>query len=152
MRVDRERAMFVCEYCGSEVVPPADEDGVLVLGQVKQQCPLCAKPLSAGSLEAYDLLYCAACHGMLISMEDFPQLLAALRSHLAAPAAYLAPRSDADASRTIQCPKCGAAMDDHAYGGGGNVNVDTCEACEMIWLDRGELRKIASAVDHPAYT
>jgi hypothetical protein len=84
---------------------------------------------------------------MLVDMDDFQPLIAALRSHRDAPAAFLAPRSSSDADRTLKCPKCGAAMDDHPYGGGGNVNVDTCEACEAIWLDGGELRKIASAAD-----
>ncbi len=152
MRVDRERALFVCDYCGSEAVPPASDDGVLVLGESKQKCPVCAKSLSTGSLEQYDLLYCTECHGMLISMDDFQPLISTLREEQAAPAAFLAPRSEADARRTLHCPKCGKEMDDHPYGGGGNVNVDTCEACESIWLDRGELRKIASAADHPAYT
>jgi len=152
MRVDRERAIFICDYCGSETVPPATDDGVMVLGQAKEKCPLCDQPLKQASLEQYDLLYCEQCHGMLVSMDDLPQLIAALRTHFAAPAAYIAPRSSDDAERVLHCPKCGAAMDDHVYGGGGNVNVDTCETCESIWLDRGELRKIASAADHPAYT
>ena len=152
MRVDRERAIFICDYCGSEAVPPSGDDGVLVLGQTSHQCPVCATALSTGSLEQYDLLYCEHCHGMLISMDDFPSLVSSLRSHLAAPAAFLAPRSQADAERILHCPKCQREMDDHPFGGGGNVNVDTCESCDSIWLDGGELRKIASAVDHPAYT
>jgi Zn-finger nucleic acid-binding protein len=38
-------------------------------------------------------------------------------------------------------------MDKHAYGGGGNVDVDSCEQCEVLWLDRGELSRIVAAPD-----
>jgi Zn-finger nucleic acid-binding protein len=152
MRPDRDRGLFVCDYCESQAVPPADDDGVLLLGSTQEKCPICtSKPsplaLSKGSLESFNLLYCEHCRGMLIDMDDFQPLIAALRSHRDAPAAFLAPRSSTDADRALQCPKCGAAMDNHPYGGGGNVNVDTCEACDVIWLDGGEVRKIASAAD-----
>ena len=152
MRADRERAVFVCDYCGSEAVPPAADEGVLLLGPAKEKCPICQTALSSGSLESYDLLCCDQCHGLLVSMDDFQPLISTLRAHRDSPAAFLAPRSAADAEHVLHCPKCGAAMDDHPYGGGGNVNVDSCESCDVIWLDRGELRKIASAADHVAYT
>jgi len=152
MRVDRERGLFICDYCQSEVSPPVDADGILLLGAAKEQCPICAAAVSLanGSLGSFNLLYCEHCHGMLIDMDDFQPLIAALRAQRDGPAAFLAPRSSADADRTLTCPKCGGAMDDHPYGGGGNVNVDTCEACEAIWLDGGELRKIAAAADRQA--
>jgi len=155
MRADRERGLFVCDYCESQAVPPADDDGVLVLGPANEKCPICTSTtspamLSNGSLESFSLLYCGHCRGMLIGMDDFQPLIAALRSHRDAPAAFLAPRSSTDAERTLQCPRCRAAMDDHPYGGGGNVNVDSCEECDVIWLDGGELRKIAAAADHQA--
>jgi Zn-finger nucleic acid-binding protein len=35
----------------------------------------------------------------------------------------------------------------HPYGGPGNVNIDTCERCSVIWLDRNELRRIVLAPD-----
>lgn len=156
LRPDRERGLFVCDYCGTEVLPPSTDEGVLVLDDSKFDCPLCpiASPvkLANAMLEAVPMLYCRQCHGMLIAMEDLETLLSALRAHRDRPAAYVEPRSAADAGRSLHCPRCGAAMDDHPYGGGGNVNVDSCESCESIWLDRGELRKIASAPDYePVY-
>ena len=42
-------------------------------------------------------------------------------------------------------------MDAHPYGGGGNVNVDSCETCGLIWLDGGELRRIVAAPDHESW-
>jgi Zn-finger nucleic acid-binding protein len=36
----------------------------------------------------------------------------------------------------------------YPYGGPGNVNLDSCERCSVIWLDRNELRRIVLAPDH----
>jgi len=33
----------------------------------------------------------------------------------------------------------------HFYGGPGNIVLDTCEACQVNWLDPGELQRIARA-------
>src|SRR5689334_9995263 len=129
MRADRDRGLFVCGYCGAEAVPPIEDDGVLELGPAKEKCPACATLLVRGALETFDVLYCPRCRGMLLTMDDFQPLVAALRLHREGPAAFIAPRSRVDANRALPCPKCSAAMDNHPYGGGGNVNVDTCETC-----------------------
>jgi Zn-finger nucleic acid-binding protein len=33
----------------------------------------------------------------------------------------------------------------HFYGGPGNIVLDTCEGCQVNWLDPGELQRIARA-------
>ena len=50
--------------------------------------------------------------------------------------------------RQIACPMCHQTMDTHPYCGPGNVILDSCEPCEVLWLDHGELRRIALAPDH----
>jgi hypothetical protein len=77
MRPDLEQGVFVCDYCGSEFVPPPEADGVLVLGESTQECPVCALRLSNGSLEMYTIKYCTGCHGMLIAMDGLVGLVQA---------------------------------------------------------------------------
>jgi len=48
----------------------------------------------------------------------------------------------------LTCPNCQQRMDTHPYFGGGNVVVDTCEGCGLIWLDAGELAIIERYVPH----
>jgi hypothetical protein len=36
-------------------------------------------------------------------------------------------------------------METHPYYGPGNVVIDSCLQCELIWLDFGELRQIVAA-------
>jgi Zn-finger nucleic acid-binding protein len=152
MRLDRDRSLFLCDYCHAQAIPQAGDDGVLVLEPVKAKCPMCHIAMNDATLDSYSLTYCQRCRGMAIAMDDLQPVIASIRSHRDAPAAFLAPRPEGDAARGLDCPNCGAAMDAHPYGGGGNVNVDSCEACGILWLDGGELRKIASAADHAAYT
>lgn len=41
----------------------------------------------------------------------------------------------------MKCPKCYAGMRTAKHG---NVTVDFCEICYGVWLDKGELEKIAT--------
>jgi Zn-finger nucleic acid-binding protein len=153
MRLDPDRGLFVCDYCGGQFAPAPDADGVLVTGQSTLTCSICKTPLSDGLLQEFSLQYCPGCRGMLIAMGNFPLLIDALRVNGNRPSGYFAARDSADEDRHLPCPKCGSAMDGHPYGGGGNVNVDSCENCSLIWLDRGELQKIVMAPDHePIYS
>ena len=152
MRPDLERGVFVCDYCGGEFVPPPDAGGVLVLGESTEECPICARHLSNGSLETYSLKYCTGCHGMLIAMDLLVNLVEAVRPRRGGFSGRVEPYRLVDADRHLRCPSCGSRMDGHPYCGGGNVNVDSCEKCGLVWLDGGELRRIAAAPDRdPLY-
>jgi Zn-finger nucleic acid-binding protein len=86
-------------------------------------------------------------------MDDLMPLVEELRAHRDRAAALLTPRPGTDSGREMRCPLCSGVMDNHAYGGGGNVTVDSCEECSQVWLDRGELRKIVIAPDpEPVYS
>ena len=41
----------------------------------------------------------------------------------------------------MRCPKCGGALADVDFQG---VRIDRCTACSGMWLDAGEIEKIAS--------
>lgn len=43
----------------------------------------------------------------------------------------------------LTCPVCQAAMREQSTGG---VIIDVCTRCRGVWLDRGELEKLADAV------
>jgi Zn-finger nucleic acid-binding protein len=36
-------------------------------------------------------------------------------------------------------------MDTFQYNGPGNIVIDTCHPCDLIWLDYGELHKVVNA-------
>ena len=40
----------------------------------------------------------------------------------------------------MRCPKCGAALKEERVDG---ITVDECPDCHGMWLDEGELQKLA---------
>jgi Zn-finger nucleic acid-binding protein len=146
--MDPDRGCFVCGYCRSEWLPPANFEGVRLLGTSELVCPVCNGPLSQARLLAYGLLYCESCSGMLVRMDDFIPLSEDLRAQRDTPAYVGLPPQSHALERRIRCPECKETMDTHFYGGPGNVIIDTCERCSVHWLDRGELHRIALAPDH----
>jgi len=145
-RLSRDQGLMICDYCGSQTTPQTDEEGVLVMEPTSHQCPLCQAPLANASIERCEMLYCTRCHGMLLDMEKFLPLLDVLREFRYWSRSSQAPRIT-DAGRVLRCPLCTQGMDQHLYGGGGNLDVDSCEACGVLWLDRGELSRIVAAPD-----
>ncbi len=140
---------FVCDYCHNVVVPEADEDGIRVLEPDPSQksCPVCNTRLNQASLAGMAVLYCTKCHGELIPMAGLEPLVDELRIRGGGMTA-VQPGADAhDLQRRISCPQCRKPMDAHYYAGPGNVVLDSCEDCALIWLDRGELAHIAHAPD-----
>jgi Zn-finger nucleic acid-binding protein len=81
---------------------------------------------------------------MLIPMQALEGLVEQLRAGQGAGAAQAAADSE-DLRRAINCPQCHHPMDAHFYAGPGNVVVDSCEDCSLIWFDRGELHHIVRA-------
>lgn len=47
--------------------------------------------------------------------------------------------------RTLSCPRCAGRFDTYPYSGPGNVVIDNCTTCDLLWLDFGEMRQIIDA-------
>lgn len=45
----------------------------------------------------------------------------------------------------MKCPKCGGNLNEVAFRG---IRIDRCSSCSGVWLDEGELEKLAGAEDH----
>ena len=128
-------------------------DGVEVAAETTKVCPGCQALLSDGTIQNRSLLYCTKCRGVLVSLEKFLPLVEFLRALRRPTGSELQPRDNSDADRHFRCPMCDRTMIGHPYGGPGNVNIDTCEPCSVIWLDRNELDRIVMAPDHyPIYS
>jgi Zn-finger nucleic acid-binding protein len=150
MALNRDRGCWDCPYCGSEWAPETNFEGVRILQPSASECPLCKpKRLAQARIFEFGLLYCEGCQGMLIQMGDLVPLTEDMRATRGGATAYIGrPPDPKQLDRAIDCPQCGLTMDTHPYCGPGNIIIDTCEPCEVHWLDRGELRRIALAPDH----
>lgn len=148
MKLKQDMDSFKCEYCQSVYFPEKDDDGVRVLADqadnLIQTCPVCNIPLKLAAIDKFRILYCSTCHGMLIPMGEFQVLIDDLQAMQHDTMVQTAVDSS-DLRRTIHCPHCHHAMDAHLYGGPGNVVIDSCDSCELNWLDHGELMRIVRA-------
>jgi Zn-finger nucleic acid-binding protein len=149
MELFAERRYHFCRYCGTfEFIDGPAVDGVQVLERPipALPCPVCAGPLATALLDsAYRVRHCEACRGLLIACGDFADAVARRRSRESGPPAPPVPLDPRDLKRRLGCPSCRAAMDVHPYYGPGNVVIDTCSGCNLVWLDFGELKQITDA-------
>lgn len=137
---------FTCPYCHSVYFPEKNDDGVRLLGDSEEMCPVCAIQLKEAALDQVRLRYCERCRGMLISMDSFAALVDAVRA--GTQGAVITAKADLDElKRKLTCPHCHRSMDSHFYAGPGKVIIADCEHCNLNWLDHGKLQRIAHAAD-----
>lgn len=146
MRLVRDRDYFVCDYCRSYFIPDPNRDGVRILHEPGNLvCPVCESELVVAALDRQRLLHCPNCKGNLIDQAGFARTADYLRQHsdifLVPP-----PIDIGDLKRPLNCPNCHRQMDTHPYGGPGNIVIDNCRHCHLVWLDFGELFQIITAI------
>jgi Zn-finger nucleic acid-binding protein len=137
---------FFCRHCGSFHFPDVVDDGVRVLKPGQNKCGVCKLPLATAVLDdGFDAEYCERCRGVLLPRAHFAEIVERRRAWAATPPVAPAAIDRRQLERTIQCPGCSGDMVTHPYYGPGNVILDTCDRCDFIWLDYGELTQIVDA-------
>jgi len=148
MELFERRKYYYCRYCGTfHFIETAEMDGVQVLERSSDTpCPACEAPLAKALLDnVHSIRYCEKCRGVLLPRSAFVDVINARRAFATgAPVAPL-PLDERELQRRVICPTCRQRMDVHPYFGPGNVVIDSCTACDMIWLDFGELKQVTDA-------
>ena len=149
MQLVEARGYFFCRYCGSFHFPEtAGDDGIRILGNAQKPmaCAICAQPLASAMLdESFPVHYCRNCRGVLLPRSSFATVVQTRRAWATDQPGPTIPLNRADLDRKVTCPACSAAMITHPYYGPGNVVLDNCRTCDLIWLDFGELKQIVAA-------
>jgi len=138
-----------CVHCGAYHVPdPAQPapDGVLVREACAGlSCPLCAASLREALVAEAPARWCPRCGGLLCDMASFAHIVKARRAEYAGAESPPQALNPAELVRDVRCPRCRATMETHPYAGPGNVVIDTCAPCGLVWLDSGELTALDRA-------
>ena len=149
MALLERRRSFRCDHCGtfSFIDTAEDPDGIQLLAPAGDalRCPACAMGMSTALLDGRQVMYCGACRGVLLPRQHFAHAVHERRAWAAGPAADPSPIEPRELERGVFCPRCAARMRTHAYLGPGSVVIDTCDVCDLVWLDVGELKQIADA-------
>ena len=53
-------------------------------------------------------------------------------------------RAEIQAACHMKCPKCGGELQEVVFHG---IKIDRCTSCDGVWLDEGELEKLAGSDD-----
>ena len=144
------RNHFYCAHCSSYYFPQETGDGVCPSGDATTvACPICTdKPLQTALIDGEPVCYCDHCRGFLTNVDTFGVIVVKRRASHGRHGPHPGPFDPAELQRVIKCPSCKHPMEAHPYFGGGNVVVDTCERCRLIWLDAGELAVIQRYLPH----
>jgi Zn-finger nucleic acid-binding protein len=144
MRTVPSGTHLVCDYCTSFHFPDKNADRVAILGGPGERgCPVCCQPLVAAAIEGSGVEHCTRCQGLLADRRAFFQIVHQLRAHHRGERLEPRPIADEERARVLMCPGCRRPMEAHPYYGPGNVLIDSCGVCALIWLDHGEVATIA---------
>jgi Zn-finger nucleic acid-binding protein len=143
------RRYFRCTHCGSYGFPEGpDAEGIRVIGTVADslRCPVCEVAMSRALLDdVHPVDFCNTCRGVLMPRDTFAGVINARRAWASTPPSAPVPFDRAELRRVLTCPKCGGRFQTYPHYGPGNVVIDSCTTCDLIWLDFGEMRKIVDA-------
>jgi Zn-finger nucleic acid-binding protein len=149
MELSPARGYFFCRYCGSFHFPESKgDDGIRVVSEASDAttCSLCNQPLASAILDdAHPARYCRNCRGVLIARKSFAAVVEHRRAWATGTPGPPVLLNKTDLDRKAQCPVCKGRMLTHPYYGPGNVVIDSCVSCELVWLDFGELKQIVDA-------
>jgi Zn-finger nucleic acid-binding protein len=149
MRLEPDKDCLTCDYCRNIFFPVKDDDGVSVFPEKSDNnCPVCSAPLNHASMATLRIQYCTQCRGMLIPMAVFLPLVDELRAEMASGALVPPPPDPTELRHKLGCPQCHKPMDTHFYSGAGNVIIESCDTCDLNWLDHGKLLRIVHAPEH----
>jgi phage FluMu protein Com len=141
------RDYFFCKYCGTFHFPAEGSEGVRILeGETDgMECPVCKQLLLRVTIDRYPGWQCEKCKGILTAQSWFGEIVKYRRARASGPWERPEPLRREELDRRVKCPNCGRVMETHPYYGPGNVVIDTCGDCQIIWLDHGELREVINA-------
>lgn len=148
MTLFRERDYYYCEHCQSYHFPNLDMDGLRVLGENPEgiHCPRCQVALNLITYDDFFQGYqCPKCLGLLFNRTTFREAIDFHRSRAKGPPEPFSHFGPNELNRVTYCPGCQKKMETFQYNGPGNIIIDTCHTCDLIWLDYGELQKVVNA-------
>jgi Zn-finger nucleic acid-binding protein len=144
----RKQDYFHCEHCNSFHFPSASRDGIRLLGESPEGtlCPNCATPLHIATLDdTYRGYQCKNCQGLMLTRGSFRMAVETRRARAKTPPDPPKPLNREELNRKLDCPICHQQMATHPYLGPGTIVIDTCDRCNIIWLDYGELAHVVNA-------
>jgi Zn-finger nucleic acid-binding protein len=149
MQLVESRRYFRCLHCATFHFPePVEKEGIRIVGHTEDapRCPVCGDRMDHAVIDKdFPVSFCGKCRGVLLPRASFARIVNGRRSWTSDPPVIPPPMDRAALDRPLICPMCAARFSTYPYSGPGNVVIDNCIACDLIWLDFGEMRQIVDA-------
>jgi Zn-finger nucleic acid-binding protein len=112
---------------------------------MRRPCPEDLTPLEVRRIRDLDLDVCPQCAGIYFDEGEVAALQSKGAAALHEVEAAVEPGSFAIVESPVpkRCPGCQSAMTGYRYRYSSDIRVDGCEKCGGIWIQDGELEKIA---------
>ena len=139
-----------CRGCNLFEFPTALDEGLIPIfsggESTSFRCPKCEVSLEVGSItESVQVCFCNNCRGFVTSSQSLGQVITQMRSEYQGLDDQPQPLDPQELEIYDACPACRVVMDSHPYYGPGNLVLNTCNPCQLAWLEHGELAKIIRA-------
>ena len=149
MDLVESRRYLRCQHCGTyQFHQTTEAEGIRIIGNLADApgCPVCSVPMAHAVIDDdYPIDFCTKCRGLLLPRETFAHVTNTRRAWATTPPAEPVPFDPNDLARKLHCPKCQQKFETYPNYGPGNVVIDNCTVCDVIWLDYGELKRIVDA-------
>lgn len=149
MELVESRRYFRCRHCGTFHFPESLEaDGIRVVGTPAEslECPVCKTGMAHALIDSdHPIDFCNKCRGVLLPRSTFAGVVNKRRAWATDPPAEPIALDREALNRELSCPKCSRRFDTYPHYGPGNVVIDSCVSCDVVWLDFGEMRQMVAA-------
>jgi Zn-finger nucleic acid-binding protein len=149
LQLVESRRYLQCRHCDTYHFSDAVEaHGIRIVAQLPDalDCPVCTTAMAHAVLDNdHPIDFCVKCRGVLLPRRSFAEVTHRRRAWTMSPPAAPVPLDREALGRHLLCPRCGGRFDTYPYGGPGNVVIDGCARCDLIWLDFGEMDQIVDA-------
>jgi hypothetical protein len=95
-----------------------------------------------GEVLGTKVVVCRGCAGTMIRSAEFGPLVESLRRLYHGSDDPPHPISPSELEIAATCPVCREKMSVHPYYGPGNIVIDSCASCMVVWLDGAELGRV----------
>ena len=140
---------LTCDYCGTvHILRPetASIDRLNWLSEIADHdCPLCRTSLAKALVDHQEVEACPKCFGVLLPRTAFASVVADRRERFKGLEDLPRALDERSLQPEVDCPVCSTRMETHRYYGPGNVAIDSCRECALVWVDAGELTQIERA-------
>jgi Zn-finger nucleic acid-binding protein len=138
-----------CQYCETAKFSgelEQTEEGIAPLNESADvDCPSCNIEMQRGLIDGTPVAFCDSCHGLLIHSPSMASVVQKKRQAYTGPDDSPIMLDQAALQIKRKCPICENQFETYPYYGPGNCVIDSCQSCQVVWLDKGELSQIIRA-------